>query len=291
MSVSKKSHQRQLDRARAKREAERLDKRKKRTRGVALLLVFLLVGGTVVALALGGGGTPEPEVVSTEDPEGFATDDPTANPTSTSEDDPAVAAADLDPLPPPPARESLEPCDTAEPEGAGGEKPTFDSYPEMTLDESASYSATISTTCGDITLDLFAADAPLAVNSFVFLARSDYYDAVPFHRTIWGFMVQGGDPTGTGSGGPGYNFDDELDTVGKYGFARGNLAMANSGPATNGSQFFIVHDQASHLQTHTVFGRVTEGIDIVDRIAAMPAGPNGEVEAPVWITDVTITQS
>lgn len=266
--------------------------RRRRTRAVAITLVFLLVGGTVVALVAGGGDDiPDPEIVATDEP--FATETPDDPAATAPADDPVATAtsADLEALPPPPARESLEPCDTTRPEGADAEKPTWDAPPDMTIDQSATYRATIATTCGDITLELFAADAPIAVNSFVFLAENDFYDAVAFHRTIWGFMVQGGDPTGTGTGGPGYSFEDELGTVAKYGFARGNLAMANSGPNTNGSQFFIVHDDASHLTTHTVFGRVSEGIEVVDRIAAMPAGPNGEVETPVWITDVTITAS
>jgi cyclophilin family peptidyl-prolyl cis-trans isomerase len=290
--VSKKSHRRQLERARAKRESERMGARRRRTRAVAVTLVFLLVGGTVVALvASGGDDVPDPEVLDTADPFATATpDDPAA---TAPDDDPTAPSTpgDLEALPPPPDPASLEPCDTTRPDGADAEKPSWDAPPEMTIDQAATYTATVGTTCGDITVELFAADAPIAVNSFVFLAANDFYDAVPFHRTIWGFMVQGGDPTGTGTGGPGYSFEDELGTVSKYGFARGNLAMANSGPATNGSQFFIVQGDASHLTTHTVFGRVTGGIDVVDRIAAMPAGPNGEVEAPVWMTDVTITES
>ena len=132
--------------------------------------------------------------------------------------------------------------------------------------------ATIRTTEGPITVELFDEDAPQTVANFKKLAGDGFYDGVIFHRVIKDFMIQGGDPTGTGSGGPGYNFEDEFN---QHKVVRGALAMANAGPNTNGSQFFIVTtDEAPWLDgKHTVFGRVTEGMDVVDRIEATETGP------------------
>jgi peptidyl-prolyl cis-trans isomerase B (cyclophilin B) len=140
--------------------------------------------------------------------------------------------------------------------------------PEMTIDPKKKYTATMETTKGSIELELFAKDAPKTVNNFVFLSNEGFYDGVTFHRVIPNFVIQGGDPTGTGRGGPGYNFADELYTnPNKHG--TGFLSMANAGPNTNGSQFFITHSPQPHLDgKHTVFGKVTSGMDIVNAIRA-----------------------
>ena len=129
-------------------------------------------------------------------------------------------------------------------------------------------SATLHTNQGDIAVELFDDDAPKTVENFVSLARKGFYDGVIFHRVIPDFMIQGGDPTGTGSGGPGYTFEDEFND---HPVARGALAMANAGPNTNGSQFFIVTAEATPWLDgkHTVFGRVTGGMDVVDAISAL----------------------
>lgn len=149
--------------------------------------------------------------------------------------------------------------------------------PEMTLDTNLQYSARIETNKGTFTLQLFADEAPLTVNNFVFLAGDGFYEGVVFHRIIQEFMVQTGDPTGTGSGGPGYRFADELPPVVKY--EPGVVAMANAGPNTNGSQFFICTGTASeHLNSqpnYSVFGRVSEGMEVVSGIAATPVGQSG----------------
>jgi len=138
--------------------------------------------------------------------------------------------------------------------------------PEMTIDPAKRYTATIATDLGDIVVELYADRAPGTVNNFVFLARDGYYDGVRFHRVIKGFMAQGGDPTGTGTGGPGYRFDDEFDPTLRHD-GPGVLSMANAGPGTNGSQFFITFRATPHLDDkHSVFGRVTEGMDVVDAI-------------------------
>ncbi len=139
-----------------------------------------------------------------------------------------------------------------------------DGLPPMTIDVNKSYFATIQTKYGNIVIELYPEKAPVTVNNFVHLARSGFYDQTTFHRVIPGFMAQGGDPTGTGSGGPGYKFDDEISDL-KH--KTGAVSMANSGPNTNGSQFFICYAPQSHLNgKHTVFGQVIEGMDVVNRL-------------------------
>lgn len=136
----------------------------------------------------------------------------------------------------------------------------------MNIDSAKNYKATFSTSRGDIVVDLFPKDAPKTVNNFVFLAKDGFYDGTVFHRVIADFMVQGGDPTGTGRGGPGYKFEDELKNNPKR-HQVGSLSMANAGPNTNGSQFFITHIKTDWLDgKHTVFGQVTKGQDVVDAI-------------------------
>jgi len=137
----------------------------------------------------------------------------------------------------------------------------------MTIDPNKQYSATFETSRGEIVCDLFARDAPKTVNNFSFLAREKFYDGTVFHRVIANFMIQGGDPTGTGRGGPGYRFEDELDNPHKHQV--GSLSMANAGPNTNGSQFFITHIATDWLNgKHTVFGQVRSGQDVVNAIQA-----------------------
>jgi peptidyl-prolyl cis-trans isomerase B (cyclophilin B) len=140
--------------------------------------------------------------------------------------------------------------------------------PEMSIDPKKTYSVKMETSKGEIELALFAADAPKTVNNFVFLANQGFYDGVTFHRVISNFMVQGGDPTGSGRGGPGYRFADEF-TGNPNRHERGSLSMANAGPNTNGSQFFICHAPQPHLDgRHTVFGKVTSGLAVLDQIRA-----------------------
>ena len=142
----------------------------------------------------------------------------------------------------------------------------YNAPPPMSIDPSKSYTATIDTSRGTIVCELFAADAPKTVNNFVFLAREGFYDGTNFHRVIADFMVQGGDPTGTGRGGPGYRFEDEVKSN-PHKHAKGVLSMANAGPNTNGSQFFITHVETPWLNgKHTVFGRVLSGQNIVDSV-------------------------
>jgi len=136
--------------------------------------------------------------------------------------------------------------------------------PAMAIDPNKKYTATFTTSRGQIVCELFAKEAPKTVNNFVFLARDKFYDGTVFHRVIPDFMVQGGDPTGTGRGGPGYRFEDEF-KGNPHKHQIGTLSMANAGPGTNGSQFFITHIKTDWLDgKHTVFGKVTKGQDVVD---------------------------
>jgi peptidyl-prolyl cis-trans isomerase B (cyclophilin B) len=144
----------------------------------------------------------------------------------------------------------------------------YASPPAMSIDPNKKYTATLNTSKGTIVCDLFAKDAPKTVNNFVFLARDHFYDGTTFHRVISDFMIQGGDPTGTGRGGPGYRFEDETDPKkNPHKHQVGSLSMANAGPNTNGSQFFITHVATDWLNgKHTVFGQVRSGQDVVNSI-------------------------
>ncbi|MEI6186039.1 MAG: peptidylprolyl isomerase [Dehalococcoidia bacterium] len=147
----------------------------------------------------------------------------------------------------------------------------------MVIDVNKKYSAVIKTARGDLTLELYPQDAPVTVNSFVSLARKGFYNGLTFHRIIPGFMAQGGDPTGTGSGGPGYKFQDEFSS---RTHQEGSLSMANSGPGTNGSQFFICYAPQPHLNgKHTVFGQLTQGMDTLKQLV------NGDKMTEVIITE------
>jgi cyclophilin family peptidyl-prolyl cis-trans isomerase len=161
--------------------------------------------------------------------------------------------------------------------------------PAMQIDTKKQYKARMETDKGTMVIELFAGKTPMTVNNFVFLAREGYYDGIIFHRVIDNFMVQGGDPTGTGRGGPGYKFGDEFDSSLKHD-KQGILSMANAGPGTNGSQFFITHGPTPHLNgKHTVFGQVVEGLDV---LMSIPARDPGNVNAPaVKIIRVTIEES
>ncbi|SHJ53759.1 peptidylprolyl isomerase [Alicyclobacillus tolerans] len=174
---------------------------------------------------------------------------------------------------------------------------SYQQPPAMQLQDGSRYEALVKTNKGEFTIQLFASKTPLTVNNFVALARDGYYNGVIFHRIIREFMVQTGDPTGTGAGGPGYRFRDELPPVEPYG--PGIVAMANAGPNTNGSQFFIcTGSQCQHLNrqpNYTVFGKVVHGMDVVLKIAATPvrrsrSGEMSEPEEKVMMESVEILQ-
>lgn len=163
------------------------------------------------------------------------------------------------------------------------QKLTF-TKPSMQIDATKKYSAVLHTSAGDITIEFNAKATPITVNNFVSLARSGFYNNTIFHRIIKGFMIQGGDPVGNGTGGPGYRFDDEPFT-GEY--TRGTVAMANAGPNTNGSQFFIMHADQPLPKNYVIFGHVTSGMNVVDAIASAAVQPYGEGSTPV--NPVTVT--
>ena len=169
----------------------------------------------------------------------------------------------------------------------------YDSMPEMNIDISKEYSAVIKTSMGDMSIEFFTEDAPLTVNNFINLSKDGYYDNVIFHRVISGFMIQGGDPSGTGHGEmgkfPGYKFEDELNNQRSYD--KGILAMANAGPDTNGSQFFIMHVDYPLPYQYTIFGFVTEGLEVIDKIASVETGDGDKPINDVVIETIEVKEN
>jgi cyclophilin family peptidyl-prolyl cis-trans isomerase len=176
------------------------------------------------------------------------------------------------------------------PDGSSPKTQRFDGPPPTVIDPGKRYVATMATNKGTMTVALDAASAPKTVNNFVFLSRYHYYDGIVFHRIIPGFMCQGGDPEGTGRGGPGYRFADELPAPGRYEV--GSIAMANAGPNTNGSQFFIVSgpDGVGLPPNYSLFGKVVNGLDVVSAIEAVGSRSGAPAE-DVVIESVTIAES
>jgi cyclophilin family peptidyl-prolyl cis-trans isomerase len=237
--------------------------------GLKGLLVISVVIPTIIACAI----TPTPPPTAASPSEGALTIEIPPTPTQSPVSTPIPQTVQL-------------------PDGT-----TYQQYgapPLMTIDPDKTYTATMRTNQGNITIELFAAEAPVTVNNFVFLAREGFYNGLTFHRVIKGFMIQAGDPKGDGTGGPGYRFVDEPVTR-KY--TKGIVAMANSGPNTNGSQFFIVQGTNVDLPpNYTIFGQVTQGIETVDAIAETPVkpGPFGELSSPtepVFIEGIEITET
>jgi len=166
----------------------------------------------------------------------------------------------------------------------------YETCPPMTVQKNKTYSAEFKTSKGDFTIELYADKAPLAVNNFVFLAKQGYYDGVPFHRVLEGYIAQAGDPTGSGAGGPGYTFADEIVDSLKFDRA-GLVAMANAGTNTNGSQFFITYAAAPNLDGgYTIFGEVTSGMEVVDSLTPRDPSASGELPIPDTIISITITE-
>ncbi len=240
--------------------------------GIVLWLVISL--SFVVVLAACGGDDESTDIVVSDDTdvEQVETAEPQSADASEGESEPVEESADTD--------IESEP-EEGEEEALQQPSMQWDNPPEMQLADGADYQAVLTTNRGEVVVNLFQDDAPLAVNNFVFLAEQGFYTDVPFHRVINGFMIQTGDPTGTGAGGPGYRFEDEPVT---REYTQGTVAMANAGPNTNGSQFFIVHgDLRGQLPpNYTIFGEVTEGMEVVDEIANVQVQPSrtGEMSSP-----------
>ncbi|HYJ61414.1 MAG TPA: peptidylprolyl isomerase [Actinomycetota bacterium] len=273
-----RARDRQLAKQHARRQAERhaAERRRKVTAGVfgAVIGIVAIVAGSFILL-----GDDDDEAATAPTPSASASASPSG--------DGGGGRVTLVVAPP----ETVA-CGADVPSRAGKPKRQYAAAPavEDTIDPEATYTATIETSCGTVVVDLFADVAPQAVASFVFLADEGFFDGLTFHRILPGFVVQGGDPLGDGTGGPGYQFVNETDR--KVTFDReGLLAMANSGPDTNGSQFFVTLGPAEHLDGgYTIFGEVTEGMDAVEAIAGVPLvdeGTGSPAEA-VYIGSVTI---
>ena len=264
--MPKRSRDKQLAKLAQRRQAERRAAKRRRD-----LTIGLVAGGIALALVavgafiLFGGGDDQTDAAS-----------------------PSVSGST-------PAADA---CDAKVPSTAGEQKPTFDAPPKMLIEPSTSYTATMVTSCGTIEIELLPKIAPEGVNNFVFLAKQGFYDGLTFHRIVADFVIQGGDPTGDGSGGPGYQFPTDTSPDATFD-APGVVAYANSGPDTNGSQFFITLAPTPNLdppQQYTIFGTVTKGMDVVEKIGAQPVGPDtsGAQSAPlvpVYIDSVTIAES
>jgi peptidyl-prolyl cis-trans isomerase B (cyclophilin B) len=260
--MSRRTRDKQLQKLAARRAAERRRQRRQR-----------IVAGVVAgALGLGAVGFAGWVFLFGGNGEGRA--GPQAGPSASPSPSPEVPVA----------------CDGSMPRQAREEKRMYDAPPKMQIDRRTDYTAVMETSCGTIELELFADRTPVTVNNFVFLAREGFYDGLTFHRVIPEFMIQGGDPNGDGSGGPGYQFRDEI--VNRLEFTEpGLLAMANSGEDTNGSQFFITTSEPRHLDgRHTIFGRVAKGMDAVRQIEAV-GSPEGAPSELVYIERVRIKES
>lgn len=273
MSTDKRDRQRER---RARLQAA-LDQAQSKSRRRRRLLwggvVIVVIGGLVALVAVLGNGEDE-----------AATDDETTT-TSLGVGEPAE-------LPVPPAGASITgdtPCPAAD--GSAERTTQFEKAPPLCIDPAKSYQAIVHTSLGAFTILLDPQTAPLATNNFVVLARYHFYDGIPFHRIAPGFVIQAGDPLGEpwGSHGPGYTFADELPPEGTV-YSLGAVAMANSGPNTNGSQFFVVSGPETGLPaSYTLFGEVIDGIDVVETIGAVPPAPNpasGELDWPTQVITI-----
>jgi cyclophilin family peptidyl-prolyl cis-trans isomerase len=288
--ANKRARDRQLAKLAARRQAERRAAQRRRSRIVGAVTVLLVVGLGVAGFALltGGDGTPGASATPSATASASATG-PSPKPTETGT---VKNQADI------PTKVA---CGGTVPKAAGQAEPQYSNVPPEQIDPAKTYTATIATSCGDIEVKLDPADTPIAVNNFVFLAQKGFYDGLWFHRIVPSFVIQGGDPLGTGSGGPGYQFTTESNAKLTYTGTGYLLAYANSGPDTNGSQLFITIGPQPNLDPpqgpYTAFGQVTKGQDVVDEIAKVPvkaASGGGEKSTPeeaVYIESVTVTES
>lgn len=285
--MSRRTRNRELARLAARRRAEK--RHAQRRRQVLTIVVALAVAaaGAVPLFLLLGDDDPAP---AASGPTGQTSPTGPTGPSATGE--PGVQTGTVDPVPGP----DEVACDAEVPRGAMRPKPQFGA-PAQVLDEDVGYTATFTTSCGDIVIELLADPAPETVNSFVFLAEEGYFDGTRIHRLDESIdVIQGGDPTGTGTGSPGYTIPDEL--TGNESYEPGTLAMANSGPDSGGSQFFLITGPDGHNldanPAYTIFGRVIEGMAVARRIQGLEIqDPEGGIEGQqpaqaVYLERVTI---
>ena len=274
MPDPKRERQRQNREAARAAQLEAARQQKKRQSLIRGTVGFVLIIGLFVLFAaLHSSGGKKSNAGSA------STTTTTGGPTTTTTVNPAVAAVQCN--------------DTKPPDNPN--RPTFTAAPAMTVDPAKKYTATFETSCGKITADLDAKGAPKTVNSFVFLANKKFFDGLTFHRAVKNFVIQGGDPQGTGNGGPGYQFEDEPPKDGPPYYKLGSLAMANSGPNTNGSQFFIITGQGGTQlpNQYSRFGMVTGGLEVAQKMetfATLP-DPPGKPSRPLYIFSLTIAVS
>jgi cyclophilin family peptidyl-prolyl cis-trans isomerase len=287
VGTSKRERQKQARHEKIE-ELRRMEKRQaSRKRGMLIglaVVAFLAFAIGYSVLTSDGDDTDDVATVDTDDETGDDAADADEETGADPADDDAAADDDAEPLPCP---------DT---DGSSERTTEFPAAPPMCIEEGIDYVATMVTDAGTIEIDLFEDDAPITVNNFVYLARYGYYDGLDFHRVIPDFVLQGGDPQGDGTGGPGYQFEDELPEPEDY--QAGSLAMANSGPDTNGSQFFIVTSEqgaeslvqaVGGIANYSLFGQVTEGMDVVAEIES-GGSPAGTPQTRHTIESVTISE-
>jgi len=293
------------ERQKANRALRQQEIQKAESRRRGFRIAAIVIGGLVAVLGLlwiatvVTGDDDEPAVTTEALPDdslASAVTDPlssapvSSDPASTdpASTDPAVAAPGTTA---PATSDAVSTVECPPAEGVTEAVQEFDAAPPMCLDPASTYQAIVTTNMGEFTIDLDQDAAPQTVNNFVFLARNLYYDDTPCHRIITDFVVQCGDPTGTGTGGPGYEFADELPEAGAYEL--GSIAMANSGPDTNGSQFFIITgEQGVALPpSYSLFGQVTDGLDTTVEALAATGSASGTPTEPVQIQSVRIVES
>jgi cyclophilin family peptidyl-prolyl cis-trans isomerase len=287
--VSKRTRNRELARLAKRRQAEKRERQRKRQATIAVALVVAVVGGAVAFFAFTG-DEPVPQATGPTGPTG------SPSPSPSLEGEPGTQIGTVDPEPGP----RIVACDAEAPKGALKPKPQFNA-PANVLKNGRAYTATFETSCGDIVIELLVDRAPQTVNSFVFLAEQGFFDGTRIHRLDTSIdVIQGGDPTGTGTGGPGYSIPDELQ--GDESYTPGTLAMANSGaPNSGGSQFFLIAgENGQNLDSnpaYTIFGEVIEGLEIAQQILGLDiqdpeGGISGQQPADaVYIETVTISSS
>jgi cyclophilin family peptidyl-prolyl cis-trans isomerase len=271
--ANKRARDRQLAKLAARRQAERVAKRRRRNAAMGVGAAIAAVAVVAGYFAIRGGG-------------GEASASSSSTPKASAAAERPVKTGSVEPKPAP----RTVACGASAPNDATSPRPQYSSAPPLTIDPTATYSVKMRTSCGTIDLQLLPDKAPVAVNNFVFLARRGFYDGLRFHRVVPGFVIQGGDPLGDGTGGPGYQFDNEV-AKGETFDRPGVLAMANSGPNTNGSQFFITVGKATNLtpDQYTIFGHVTKGLDVAERIASVPAA-NEQAKQAIYIESVAISE-